>query len=680
MIGTIMTDSVQILDCTLRDGSYLIDYHFTARDTYLICRGLAESGFKMIEVGHGTGLGSSLAGMGVALASDAEYLEAAREALIGSSARFGMFFIPGIGTMEQLEAAAAAGIDFVRIGVNVTETEKAEKFIRRAKELGLWVAINLMKSYAVPLDSFVEKALGLDKFGVDCITVVDSAGGMFPSEVGEYVSRLTDLTDTAVGFHGHNNLQLAVANSLEAIRCGASIVDASLQGMGRSAGNAQTEVLALSLDKMGYDVGLDSYKVLDLGERLVRPMMSREQGVDDWSIVSGIAQFHSSFDQLVQSVSKEYGVDPRRLIMGISAIERVNVTRELAQQVALTLEGEPKGEVSTSSTSLFVEDVPNGQGSVKFQRVLNELKSWAKKSDRESVMSFTLSAKNELQVPHLRLGASTVVGNCEAVDMKQLQALITQCSDEVHWIALDVSCPQICAQYDSLILDEKKTVRYSERRAVRLAVSAMLTDQSYGPIFIMANDESESLVRAYIETLGGGPVYSFSDIPSGKEAFDLGEFLSQIRCVVSFGDEFSKRADSAMAHLLPDSTVILTTCANGYTDEFWETAAERGFELIRVDSQVGLSMELELAIQTRKSIRDRGVGTVDGLKVVSGGMVGLKGTIVVDSVREPIRIIGVADGKGGLLSDDNEYSEQVRQVQVALVNSLFNRKMDENCD
>ena len=140
---------ISILDCTLRDGSYIIDYQFTDEDTYIISLGLKRAGVKLIEIGHGTGIGSSEAGKGKAAATDEEYINAAKAALEGSDAKFGMFFIPGIGTMEKLEKAAKLGIDFVRIGTNITEVDQAEKYIKKAKSLGLMVFANLMKSYAV---------------------------------------------------------------------------------------------------------------------------------------------------------------------------------------------------------------------------------------------------------------------------------------------------------------------------------------------------------------------------------------------------------------------------------------------------------------------------------------------------------------------------------------------------
>src|SRR3989338_816124 len=243
---------IEILDCTLRDGSYAIDYQFTAEDTAVIVAGLESAGVRLIEIGHGLGLGASKAGCGVAAATDEEYLRAAQET--AKKAKYGMFCIPGIAQLKDLDLAAQYKMDFVRIGTNVNEVERGERFIKKAKDLGMLVSCNLMKSYAVTPKEFGQYVKKASRYGADVICVVDSAGGMLPADVREYVQIVKSETAAAAGFHGHDNLCLAVANSLEAVKAGASIVDTSLQGMGRSAGNAQTAILGILLKKTGYAV------------------------------------------------------------------------------------------------------------------------------------------------------------------------------------------------------------------------------------------------------------------------------------------------------------------------------------------------------------------------------------------------------------------------------------------
>ena len=139
-----MTKPIEIVECTLRDGSYAVDLQFTAEDTFAICRALEGAGFSRIEIGHGFGLGASGPQLGIAAATDEQYLEAAASAL--TSARFGAFLIPGVGTLQHLDLARKYGMHFVRIGTNITRSETAEPFIKYAKDLGFEVSYNGMRS------------------------------------------------------------------------------------------------------------------------------------------------------------------------------------------------------------------------------------------------------------------------------------------------------------------------------------------------------------------------------------------------------------------------------------------------------------------------------------------------------------------------------------------------------
>ena len=154
---------ITILETTLRDGSYAINYSFTSADTKVICKQLEEAGFEFIEVGHGAGLRASIKGYGIAAATDEEYMVAAKEAL--TKAKWGMFCIPGIAELEDIDLAAKHGMSFIRIGTNVTDVEKSESFIKRAKKYGMFVTANYMKSYALPPEQFAEKVKLSEKYG-----------------------------------------------------------------------------------------------------------------------------------------------------------------------------------------------------------------------------------------------------------------------------------------------------------------------------------------------------------------------------------------------------------------------------------------------------------------------------------------------------------------------------------
>jgi 4-hydroxy 2-oxovalerate aldolase len=322
---------VTVLDNTLRDGSYAVDFGFTADDTARICGALQAAGVGWIEVGHGAGLGASARGGHPAAATDEEYLRAARSAL--TTARFGMFCYVGIARLDDIDLAADHGMDFIRVGIDVTRVGETQPFIERAKQRGLFTTANLMKTYAVPPAGFGEAAARAEGYGADVVYMMDSAGSMFPEEVGAYLDALKERTGVAFGFHGHDNLGVAVYNSLFAADQGAAFVDASLQGLGRSAGNAATELLAAALDKRGYETGIDVLRLLQVGDETTRPLLG-PAGLEPLDVVSGYAGFHSNFLPKVMGAAEEYGVDPARLIIELCEIDRCGVADEDLRRVA----------------------------------------------------------------------------------------------------------------------------------------------------------------------------------------------------------------------------------------------------------------------------------------------------------------------------------------------------------
>lgn len=323
--------ATSILDTTLRDGSYAIDFQFTAQDTAVIAQSLEEAGVDIIEIGHGVGLGASEKGYGRAAESDEDYLIAASKVL--KRAKFGMFCIPGIGSLDDVKMAADLGAGFIRIGTNVTEVEQSQPFIEEAKKLGLYVSANFMKSYVTPPEEFAQLAIQTKEYGSDIVCVVDSSGGMLASELKAYFEAVQAVTDIPLGFHGHDNLGLAVAHSLSAIEMGATVVDASLQGFGRSSGNAATELLVAAMDRMGVDTGIDMLQIMDIGEKYIKPLI-RGNGLSSLDMVTGYAQFHSSYMSTIRKYASKYNVDPRLLIIELCKRDKINAPDELVESIA----------------------------------------------------------------------------------------------------------------------------------------------------------------------------------------------------------------------------------------------------------------------------------------------------------------------------------------------------------
>jgi 4-hydroxy-2-oxovalerate aldolase len=323
-----------ILDCTLRDGSYVIDFGFTKSDTAEFVRRLHNLGFPYIEIGHGIGLGASAMGMGVAAATDREYMEAVFDKGL---ANWGMFAIPGIATLDDIDVAAKHKMGFLRIGCEVANVETAKPFIERARHHGIYVFSNLMKSYAASPSEFAKQASKCIEYGSQCVYIVDSAGGMLPTEIFDYANALLHATpDAKLGFHGHNNLGLGVANALKCAGYPFDVIDTSLQGLGRSGGNVPAEQFIAALIRSGYDVPYDPVAVMQAGDDLVRQYV---QPISSLDVTAGLAQFHSSYMPRILDVAKARRVDPRRLILAVSERDKLNAPLSLIEECAAQLDG-----------------------------------------------------------------------------------------------------------------------------------------------------------------------------------------------------------------------------------------------------------------------------------------------------------------------------------------------------
>jgi len=660
---------VLILDCTLRDGSYLIGHQFTAEDTYVVALGLARAGFKLIEVGHGTGLGSSRSESVRAAASDERYLDAARSALHESDAICGMFFIPGIGKLSDLRMAAEHGMGFVRIGTNVTEVDEAERYVEQAKSVGLKVWCNLMKSYAIEVDEFLVQAAKAERFGADAISIVDSAGGMLPAEVSRYTAALRSATETQIGFHGHNNLQLAVANALAAVRAGADIVDSSLRGMGRSAGNAQTEVVAVLLGKQGYDVGVDIRMAMDLSERIVKPMMAREQGVDDMSLVAGAALFHSSYLPTVLEVARQEGIDPRDLIEEVGAIEKVSMSPDIAARAVRRVRARASGRSDETHVDMdaYVEMV-GGQGSVEtgLSAMAADMGSQSRKTGKETVLSLTVSSEDVTGL-FVRQSKALIIGNVEA-PLREFGSILETFDGKVDWILFDESSAELRERTPRDSVSKSRFGWYSEARVLSLSVCALMAqERPEGPVLVLAEGRWAQSIVSNLETQGVDAVLwdvAGDGIPVGR-----------VGALLSFGVEHASGLTEEHLREIPADAHVYAARPDSYPDGFLSAARAAGRQLRRVDCRAALAAELEMAIGTCRVIDEAGESILDGIPVVAGGVIGRLGTVVVDSVRNPARVLGIADGRGGLLSveESQSYIEARNTVARKLIEDLYRK-------
>tara|TARA_B110000211_G_scaffold217486_1_gene261400 strand:- start:57 stop:1145 length:1089 start_codon:yes stop_codon:yes gene_type:complete len=330
-----MFNKTEILDCTLRDGSYVNNFQFNKNDTKKILNVLEDAGLKFIEIGHGIGLGASRIQKFKARESDKTYCQVASKNI--KKANWGVFCIPGIATLDDIKMANDYGVKFVRIGSNVENFKDQEKYINLCKKLNIFVASNFMKSYLVNPKKFVNYVKAVHEFGTDLVYLVDSSGSMFPNEIEEYFYYIKKFNNKIrLGFHGHDNLGMSCANAFHAYKLGFDLIDVSMQGLGRSSGNTPLETFLCLLERHGVKNKIDKLKIMSFSEKEIANIFTRK-GLSSLDLISGMSFFHSSFMPEIEKVAKKYSVDPRLLIIEHCKKNKTNAKEEDLEIIAKKL-------------------------------------------------------------------------------------------------------------------------------------------------------------------------------------------------------------------------------------------------------------------------------------------------------------------------------------------------------
>ncbi len=325
----------RLTDTTLRDGSHAMRHQFTREQVRQVVQALDKAGVSVIEVTHGDGLAGSSIQYGFSGTSEMDLIEEACNAV--TNAKIAALLLPGIGTRKELKDAIARGIQVVRIATQCTEADISQQHFDMAKEMGLEAVGFLMMSHMRPPEFLAEQALLMESYGADCVYVVDSAGALLPDGAAARVRALKEALKTQVGFHAHNNLGLGVGNTLAAVAAGADQVDGTLRGLGAGAGNTATELIAATLDKLGYEHDWDVFALLDAAEFVVKPIMPFQPFPDRDSIAIGYAGVYSTFLLHAKRLGKEYGVDPLDILVELGRRKAVAGQEDWILDVALEL-------------------------------------------------------------------------------------------------------------------------------------------------------------------------------------------------------------------------------------------------------------------------------------------------------------------------------------------------------
>ncbi len=332
---------IHIVDTTLRDGSHAVSHSFMPEDARRIAGGLDRIGVDLIEISHGDGIAGSSINYGMSGCSEMDLLRAARPEV--KRARLTALLLPGIGTITDLEEARSLGVQAVRVATHVTEADIAIQHLRYAKDAGMFTVGFLMMSHMGSPEKIVEQAKIFVDCGVDYINIADSAGHMVPDDVRTRISALKAKLDTPIGYHAHNNLSLAVANSIAAAEEGAEYLDATCRGLGAGAGNAQLEVLNAVLCRLGYDTGVDLYGAMDVAEEIVEPLMQRPQIIKTAPLMLGYAGVYSSFLLHTYRAAERFGLNPRDILLELGRRKMVGGQEDMIVDVAFALSQQKKG-------------------------------------------------------------------------------------------------------------------------------------------------------------------------------------------------------------------------------------------------------------------------------------------------------------------------------------------------
>jgi len=328
--------TVLISDPTLRDGNHAVSHQLNLSQIAAYAAAANEARIPIVEVGHGNGIGASSLQVGMSIVSDAEMLEVAREKLTAS--KLGIHCMPGFATINKdLSIAIDIGVDVVRVGSHCTEADITQRHIAYVRNRGREAYGCLMMTHMASKEVLIEQCLKMESYGAQAVMLMDSAGAYLPTDVSEKISALVSALKIPVGFHAHNNLGMAVANSIAAVEAGATILDGTARGFGAGAGNTQLEVLVAVLEKMGYSTGIDLYKMLDAAELAEEKLIKTIPSTRTVSIVSGLAGVFSGFAKHVERVSLQYGVNPRDVFFELGRRRVVAGQEDLIIEVAVNL-------------------------------------------------------------------------------------------------------------------------------------------------------------------------------------------------------------------------------------------------------------------------------------------------------------------------------------------------------
>jgi len=335
--GDLKGRKVMLHDMCLRDGMHAKGEQISVEQMVKVATALDAAGVPMLQVTHGAGLGGNSLQHGFALASNEEYLQAVVPLM--KQAVISVLLIPGLGTMRELQSAYESGARSVHVATHCTEADTSPQHIDYARNLGMDTTGFLMMAHLNDPTGLAEQGKLMESYGAQTIYITDSAGYMLPADVKDRVVALRDVLapETEIGFHGHHNLGMGVANSIAAIEAGASRIDASVAGLGAGAGNTPLEVFAAVCERMGIETGVDLFKLMDVGEDIIVPMMDHLVRVDRESLTLGYAGVYSTFVLHAKRAAERFGVPARDILVELGRKKMIGGQEDMIEDTAMSM-------------------------------------------------------------------------------------------------------------------------------------------------------------------------------------------------------------------------------------------------------------------------------------------------------------------------------------------------------
>lgn len=327
---------ILIFDSTLRDGSHSLRHQLTQLQVSNYCEAVDNLGFDAVMVGHGNGLGASSILIGESRVTDNELLSSARKSL--KNTKLGAFIIPGLATIQfDIDPALELGVDVFMVATHCTEASAAKQYVKYLSNKQKEVYGVLMMYHMTSKERLKEEVLKFIDYGVTGVIIMDSAGRSTPWMVAETIEYLVRETSTKIGFHAHNNLGIAVSNTFDAIKNGATIIDATIRGLGAGAGNCQLEQIIPLLQLDGYTLNFDLNKLFRVSDEIVFEMNKSHNAVDSISISSGLAGVFSGFKPYVIEIAKKHKISPYSLFFELGKNKVVAGQEDIIEKIALGL-------------------------------------------------------------------------------------------------------------------------------------------------------------------------------------------------------------------------------------------------------------------------------------------------------------------------------------------------------